>query len=94
MSIPFKLTFTEGKFSRERVNLFRNEANEANEFNSKYLYSDEIIVDSANKSKDKSDKLSSSEYNILPRYVKPLCSASNIRNYNNCVRLELNVKII
>ena len=94
MSIPFKLTFTEGKFSRERVNLFKNEANEANEFNSKYLYSDEIIVDSANKSKDKSDKLSSSEYNILPRYVKPLCSASNIRNYNNCVRLELNVKII
>ena len=81
MSIPEQITFTEGKLNMDRVQLFINEAKNANEFNNKLLYSTDIKVNSACKENDKSIKLSSSEYNILPRYVKPLCSAENIRNY-------------
>ena len=81
MSIPTQITFTENKLNMDRVQLFINEANNANKFNNKIIYTSNIKINAANKEFDKSEKIGNSEYNILPRYVKPLCSAENIRNY-------------
>lgn len=97
MSIPYKLTFTESKYSKDRVDLFITEAKKANTFNSDNYYSENIYVDSANKANDKLIKSVSTEYNSLPRYVKPLCSTKVILNYNECVegavKIRINIKI-
>ena len=63
----------------DRVQLFINEAKNTN-LTIKLLPT--IRVNSANKELDRAEKHSSKEYHLLPRYVKPLCSAQNIRNYN------------
>jgi len=92
MSIPHRLTFTENKFNQQRVDLFSTEANEANEFNQKIIYDSHIDVKMSNKSEDKELKQSSELYSNLPRYVKSLCSAENIRNYNNQLRITIVIK--
>jgi hypothetical protein len=87
MSIPRSIIFTEGKYNRERVQLFRDAVNDANKFNKRTIFSDNIDVLSSNKSKDKAQKQASTDYSQLPRYVKPLCSAYNIRGFNNVLKL-------
>ena len=44
-------------------------------------------------SEDKELKHASDRYSKLPRYVKSLCSAENIRNYNNFIRIKIIIKI-
>ena len=82
MSIPTQITFTQNKLNMDRVQLFINEAKNANDFNNKTIYTTNISINSANKELDRAEKHSSKEYHLLPRYVKPLCSAENIRNYD------------
>ena len=94
MSIPYRLTFTENKFNQQRVDLFSTEANKANEFNQKKLYETLIDVKMSNKLEDKELKQSSEQYTNLPRYVKSLCSAENIRNYDTQIRISLVIKSI
>ena len=93
MSIPYRITFTENKFNQDRVDLFITEANKANEFNNKHTYITNIEVKTSNKSEDKELKPASDRYSKLPRYVKSLCSAENIRNYNNFIRIKIIIKI-
>ena len=94
MSIPYRLTFTENKFNQQRVDLFSTEANKANEFNQKNIYETLIDVKMSNKLEDKELKQSSEQYTNLPRYVKSLCSAENIRNYDTQIRISLIIKSI
>ena len=93
MSIPRSIIFTEGKYNRERVQLFRDAANDANKFNKRTIFSDNIDVLSSNKSKDKAQKKTSTDYSQLPRYVKPLCSAYNIRGFNNVLQIKIKLRL-
>ena len=95
MSIPKTIQFTEGKYSRERVELFNNAARDGNRFNNKQIFStNNIQIENSIKEKDKLEKKNNLDYTRLPRYVKPLCSAYNIRNYNiNSLKIKITLKI-
>ena len=71
MSIPKTIQFTEGKYSRERVELFNNAARDANRFNNKQIFStNNIQIENSIKEKDKLEKKNNLDYTRLPRYVK------------------------
>ena len=94
MSIPYAISFTENKYSRDRVELFKNSARQANIFNKCILFnSDYIEIIQTLKEADKALKKSCNNYNNLPRYVKSLCSAYNIKNYNKIIKLKIKINL-
>ncbi len=94
MSIPYAISFTENKYSRERVELFKNAARDANTFNKAILFkSDNIQIKTTSKELDKTLKKADNNYNNLPRYVKSLCSVYNIKNYNNKIKLKIKITL-
>ena len=94
MSIPYAISFTQNKYSRERVEFFKNAAREANEFNKIEIFDENnIIIRESNKELDRQIKKSDVNYCKLPRYVKPLCSVYNIKNYSKLFRLKITIKL-
>lgn len=94
MSIPYAISFTENKYSRERVELYKNAAREANIFNNRRLFiENNIRIKTTIKEVDKSLKKADINYNNLPRYVKSLCSVYNIKNFNDKPKLRIKITL-
>ena len=94
MSIPYAISFTENKYSRERIELFKNAAREANQFNNTDLFnSQNIHIETTSKESDKTLKKADNNYNNLPRYVKSLCSVYNIKNFNDKAKLRIKITL-
>lgn len=86
MSIPYSIKITKKNSNKltSWANLFINSANDANKFNNSNYYNTDIKLTIKDENDIKKMRQRYSEIiDVLPRYVKSLCSLDTLINYNS-----------